>query len=90
MGGPQIDDKLRDAIHAATLFLIAGVIACFRIAGHKSILYQGIAHIFVGGLFGAWFVLRHRDYERSGIYRVLAWGLTFVELACFTYSKFVR
>jgi ABC-type Mn2+/Zn2+ transport system permease subunit len=38
------------------LALVGAVLVYFRFAGYKSQAYQAIAHLFVGGLFGAFFV----------------------------------
>ena len=63
--------------------LIALALAALRIAGHKSQMFQGVAHIYVGGLIGVWL----GDRSRKGAL-ALAVGLTVVETVCFLVGKF--
>jgi hypothetical protein len=64
--------------------LIAVVLAALRIAGHKSIMFQGIAHVYVGGLFGVWLA----DRSRKGAL-ALGVALTVVEVLCFLFDKWL-
>lgn len=61
----------------ALVLLAAIAIALLRVMGHKSEAFQAIAHLEVGGLFGAWFATRDRGYLG------LALALTLVEVICF-------
>lgn len=70
--------------------LIAVAIAAARVAGIVHPSYQAGAHLFVGGLFGAWLVKRNSWEDRtSWLNLVLAVGLTVVEVACFLWFRFV-
>lgn len=57
--------------------LIGVLLGSLRVAGVKSMFFQGVAHIFVGGLGGAWLVGRRR------LHAALFIGLTILEIACF-------
>jgi uncharacterized membrane protein YfcA len=59
------------------LFLTSFVLAATRIAGHKSEAFQAVAHVFVGGLFGAYIA----DRKQSDCLR-LAILLSLIEVAC--------
>ena len=64
--------------------LISVALGIPRILGYKSQAYQAIAHLYVGGLFAAWW---------TGGNRGLLWiaiGLSILELACFLWFRLVR
>lgn len=63
------------------LVLITLVLSVLRILGVKSIAYQAAAHLFVGGLFGAWLI----NKDKMNIF--LFGFLTVVEIVCFIYFK---
>ena len=64
------------------LILIATVLGNMRMMGHTEIPFQAIAHVFVGGCFGAWFVSKNFGYGAIAI------GLTILEVAAFLWFKF--
>lgn len=72
--------------------VISVVIAGLRIAGIHSALYQAAAHLFVGGLFAAWWTQRGKgfwDVDAKGFTNLLlAIALTIVEVACFVWFRF--
>lgn len=68
---------------ALLLSLASIALGAARVCGAKSILFQGIAHIFVGGLFGAWLGNR----PARGDCLVLALVLTALEIACFLCTR---
>ena len=43
---------------ATILVLTGATFACLRIAGETSTLFQALVHLYVGGLFGAWYASR--------------------------------
>lgn len=59
------------------IILTSAVIAALRVAGFASPSYQAIAHLWVGGLFGAYAV------SRKPIHLVSAVTLSVVELIAF-------
>lgn len=59
------------------LTIIAVALGVLRVMGHKSEAFQAVAHLYVGGLFGAFFAGRVR------LYLYLAIGLSLTEAACF-------
>jgi hypothetical protein len=59
------------------LLAFGTLLAFLRIDGWKSQSYQAFAHLFVGGLFGAWLVL-HQSF-----WLTLALSLCGVELGMF-------
>ena len=65
-------------VASALLCVVALALAFLRVAGHRSSFFQAVAHLFVGGLFGAWM---HDRTAKPYLY--LALGLTAVEVACF-------
>jgi hypothetical protein len=81
-----------------TLLIIALVLAALRVAGHTSEAYQAAAHLFVGGLLGAWLVnvackrsrvcRAGRGNEFAAFYLGLAIALSIVEVACFLVFRF--
>lgn len=54
------------------------LLAVMRITGCKTQAFQAVAHLFVGGLFGAWFAGAPRSVS---LYPALI--LSVVELGCF-------
>jgi hypothetical protein len=72
-------DDLRAILVYAWLGVMTVGIAGLRIAGLKSPAFQASAHLFVGGLFGAW--LYGGKPARPFLW--LAVLLSLVELACF-------
>lgn len=69
-------------ISAIVLVLLAVVTGAVRLLGVKTALYQALAHVYVGGLFGAAFV-----GKRRWLYLVLAIGLTVLEVGAFLYFQ---
>lgn len=64
------------------LILVASVfLSGFRIFGEKGEIFQAAAHLFVGGLIGAWLV------ARRPIHGWLVVVLSIVEVACFLLLK---
>jgi hypothetical protein len=74
------------------LVAVAFILGLLRLHGHKSLLFQGIAHVFVGGLLGAgikdW-VLNRLPWRVALSRRdmILGLGLTVLEVICFVYGK---
>jgi hypothetical protein len=66
---------------SALVVLTAVILAALRLAGIKAIAFQAIAHVFVGGLLGAYFVGRDR------FYLYLAIGLTAIECLAFVLDR---
>lgn len=66
----------------AVLLGTSFAIGLLRVFGFKSESYQAIAHIFVGGLFGAALATGYRDYW------VMAVSLTVVEIIVFLAGEF--
>lgn len=66
------------------LIVVASIIAILRTIGVVSPFYQAIAHLFVGGLFGAWVVNRNRVLIQIVI------ALTIIEIICFLLFRFRR
>jgi hypothetical protein len=64
-------------VETVALSIVATALAILRILGHRSLVFQAVAHLFVGGLVGAWLLSRAR------LYLILAASLTVVEVACF-------
>lgn len=69
------------------LLAVSVAIAAMRVSGHKSEAFQAVAHLFVGGLLGAWLVGRlcrnvvtHSDRL---LWAGLALALSVVEVVCF-------
>lgn len=68
-------------------FIIAAFLGCVRIAGVKHIAFQAAAHLYVGGLLGAYVVSRDspfQDMKASG--RRFLWiavALSVLETICF-------
>jgi len=58
------------------ILLFALVIAVLRVLGMHNAAYQAVAHLFVGGLAGAWYV------GRDKLILTIAILLSVVELAC--------
>lgn len=59
------------------LYAIAVLLSLLRATGHKSQSFQAAAHLFVGGLLGAYF-----DGWNTG-FLIIAVVLTVVEIVCF-------
>lgn len=55
-------------------------IALLRILGVRHPAYQAVAHLFVGGLAGAWLI------DRDRFYAVAFWLLCAVEIVCFAHD----
>jgi hypothetical protein len=76
------------------LTVIAFILGFLRAHGIKSILFQAIAHVYVGGLFGAgimnW-VKNKLPWKTALMTRemVLAIGLSLLEVICFLAFKFL-
>lgn len=67
--------------------IIALILGGVRIAGITHVAFQAAAHVYVGGCFGAWFVLKSRDRDRGRFYHAIGWGLSILEVACFAAFK---
>lgn len=65
------------------LFLPAAVLAGLRIAGHKSEVFQAVAHLYTGGLVGGYFGSGRKDK----VCLALAVGLSVVETICFLIGR---
>ena len=76
----------------AAVIAAAVMLAAIRIAGHKSEAFQAVAHLFVGGLFGASYVWRldktFTGDDKSFGYLLVAVSLSVVELICFLFTRF--
>jgi hypothetical protein len=72
-----------------SLLLVCIIIGVFRVLGLTHIAYQAVAHCVVGGLIGAYIVLRKHEDEvnRRRYYLSLAILLTVLETACFVYFR---
>jgi len=64
---------------------IAVVLAALRLMGHKDQAFQAAAHLFVGGLFVAWFLGRPPAQARWNL--AIAVVLSVIELAAFLFSR---
>jgi hypothetical protein len=64
-------------VRTPALILAATLLAAVRVAGHRSPAFQAVAHLYVGGLLGAW-AATHRAAPL-----LLAAALSAVEIACF-------
>lgn len=64
------------------ILMIALTLSVVRIIGIKSIAFQAIAHLFVGGLIGA---ACTSETSRRWVYLAVAVTLSVVETACFFY-----
>lgn len=63
------------------LVVLSLAVAAARIAGVKHEAFQAIAHLFVGGLIGAWLIDPRKLY-------VNAFGsLCLVEVVCFLFDR---
>jgi hypothetical protein len=60
----------------AFLILVSFCLGTLRVLGNTSLFFQGVAHIWVGGLFGAWFS------GKKKLCPYLAVGLTVLEIVC--------
>lgn len=67
----------------AILTAVATILAACRVGGLTHEAFQAVAHLFVGGLAGAW-LISHRP-----LYAELFWGLTVVETVCFLLNRFL-
>ena len=63
------------------LILIGVVLGLLRAFGHKSQAFQAIAHLYMGGLIAAWWILR------VPLYGWLVIILSLVEVVCFVAFK---
>ena len=75
----------------AFVYLVCLVLAALRISGEKGEIFQALAHLWVGGLVGVWWLAKFRCpvcEEREG--RTAGWlvvVLSIVELTCFIISR---
>ncbi len=60
-----------------TNLLMAVALGALRVLGMKHIAFQAVAHLYVGGLLGAWWVGRDRWLLWIAV------GLSVVEVVCF-------
>ncbi len=60
------------------VLLLALLIGGLRVFGVTHVAYQAAAHLFVGGLFGAWLMDKHRKWLL-----VLFVAMTVLETICF-------
>lgn len=72
-----MNDVLKSKVAWAVLTAASLILGALRIAGFKSEFYQAVAHVFVGGLFGAAIVTGEKNYWLSSL------GLTAVEISVF-------
>ena len=64
------------------VILISAALALARILGVKHEAYQAVAHLWVGGLIGAWLLTRKtKDVDSVYLWSVIV--LSVVEVACF-------
>lgn len=76
---------------AIVLIVVSVILGTIRVMGETSTLFQGVAHIFVGGLFGAWFQSINKGENwiyNQLLYGFLAISLTVLEVICFLVFKF--
>lgn len=59
------------------MLLVAFVLCAIRVAGHKSIFFQAVAHFFVCGLFMSYY------YTRKRFQGCLGSAMTLLEIVCF-------
>jgi hypothetical protein len=62
------------------LILVSVLVGIPRVLGATHIAYQALAHLWVGGLFGAAFATRKPPFLSCAI------GLTLLEILCFLAS----
>jgi hypothetical protein len=62
------------------LIILSVLVGIPRVLGTKHVAYQALAHLWVGGLFGAAFATRKPPYLSCAI------GLTLLEILCFLAS----
>jgi uncharacterized membrane protein len=62
---------------SAFIILPSAALALIRLSGHKSQAYQAVAHLWVGGLCGAWWI------ERTPMLLHAIVVLSIVEVMCF-------
>lgn len=73
---------VRAVLNCVWIGLVAVAVVALRILGLKSPSFQAVAHLYVGGLFGAWL-------EAGRPARPLLWLallVTAVEVACFLHD----
>jgi uncharacterized membrane protein YdcZ (DUF606 family) len=63
-----------------TLIVLSVLVGIPRALGIKHVAYQALAHLWVGGMFGAAFATRKPPYLSCAI------GLTVLEILCFLAS----
>lgn len=61
----------------AAMLIVSCAIGCARGLGYTDEAFQAVAHIWVGGLFGAGLIGRHRDSLAAAV------GLSLLEIFCF-------
>jgi hypothetical protein len=64
---------------------IALALVALRLLGHKDQAFQAAAHLFVGGLFAAWWTTRPAPASRWNL--GLAVALSLVEVAAFLATR---
>ena len=77
------------------IFVVSAALAILRVAGEKGEIFQAVAHVWVGGLCGAWLMGRLHGRPLSSdpldldaeLARDLAIALSIVEVICFAASK---
>lgn len=73
----------KSAVKVTTIVIVSALLAAIRIAGCIHEAFQAIAHLWVGGLCGAFMLGR---YFQPSIRRLCGWLvviLSIIEVACF-------
>ena len=76
------------------VLLLGIVLGLFRVFGVTHIAFQAAAHLYVGGLFGAW-LMNLTSVDRKAVGKPVAWWLfilflamTVLETICFLAGPF--
>lgn len=82
------------SISQIILIAIGVMLATLRIAGVTHESYQAAAHLYVGGLVGAWLIQRKAPDLGGAVqgmgYLILAIALSVVEVGCALWFRFVQ
>jgi len=72
---------------------IAVILGLIRIFGVRAAWFQALSHLYVGALFGMWWINRNSPFadisQKARNSLVLAGCLSLLELSCFLIFKFL-
>jgi hypothetical protein len=70
------------------VLLVSIILGAIRVAGVTGSPFQDLAHVWVGGLFGAWLLAKSTSRMPYTVrfFRGLAIGMTVLEVLCFAAS----